>query len=553
MVPVELPVPATQSGAMDTTPTGLLFEVFRSAAAGSATVRFLPGEARVWTAREIDSLSRVSAAWLRRRIGAGNSVAAVLTSSVDCIALVVGALRAGVRLVSLPYPSRDGTAAGYLAQVERMCSLTEATALLVDPIYKPLTGPLSVPVYGFDECCRGIAGHNDDVPGTLVQFSSGSTRFPKGIELPLAAIEANVVAMMDIYRPGGREVVCSWLPLSHDMGLIGMLLTPLAALHPRWSSTGHLVLIDPLHFLKNPAVWLQTCSEYGVSFTAAPPSALDLAARALRTGRTLDLTSLRALVVGSEPVRADVLRRFARSAEVVGMSPKALCPGYGLGEATLGVSAVRCDEDWTAASVDREQLGDGRWVERGNGQEIVSCGRPLPGVEVRVGGGEEVGNLELKSPGLLRRYVGDDSVSMTPDGWFRTSDAGHVGADRQVYVVGRTDDVCFVGGRNIYLHDLDPVVEVHPLVRSGGGVAIAGATGSVVIVAECRRPSISTDQMLAACREIRAEVVRQCTVRASAVALTRPGTVPKTPSGKIRRNELAERYRVGDVAVLVSV
>jgi len=534
-------------------PTGLLFEALASPNAAHSAVRFIPGDGRCWTGRDFDEASREVAAWLRRRIGTGNSLAAVLASSFDSLAVVLGALRSGVRLVSLPYPARGATWAEYRSQITQMCSLTEAVALVVDHRYKPFTEAIGIPVYCFEECRKGVGDGGGDMPGGFVQFSSGSTSWPKGIELSLGAVESNLVAMMDIYRPGAYETACSWLPLSHDMGLFGMCGMALAASHPRWSTVGQLVLIDPLHFLADPRVWLQTCSEYRASFTAVPPSALGLVTRTLRPGRSLDLSALRALVVGSEPVRAELLRRFATAAERFGMNRRALCPAYGLGEATLGVTAVRAGEEWTVATVHAGELGQARWVEHDSGQEIVSCGRPLPGVEVRVRDGDSLGRLELRSPGLLSGYVGDGDLPMTPDGWFGTTDIGHIGGNGEVYVIGRADDVCFVAGRNVYLHDLDPVIEAHPLVRPGGGVAIAGPTGSVVVVAECRRPALGTEDLLAACREIRAEVVSRCSVRPSVVLLTRPGMVPRTPSGKIRRRQLSASYAADDVPILVSV
>jgi fatty-acyl-CoA synthase len=440
----------------------------------------------------------------------------------------------------------------YQGQIQRMCLAAEAHHLLVDREYLSAVSGVSLPVRGFHEHAMARCGSDEVTAGTFVQFSSGSTRDPQGVELTLSALEANVSSMLEFYRPRATEVACSWLPWSHDMGFVG-LFTTLCALSPPWSSAGHVISIKPERFLANPAIWLQACSELEVSFTMAPPFALDLVRRMPRHVRRMDLSSIRALVVGSEMVRPEVLRAFADVASEAGLSGRALCPAYGLAEATLGVSIAPHNEPWSSSVVDATELGRGRWTSTaGEGKEIVCCGPPLDGVEVRVAGGHSLGELEIRSPALLRRYVGPASESLTDDGWFHTSDVGHVSHTGDVYPLGRTDDVCVAAGRKVYLHDLDAVVETHPLARMGCGVAIADGAGNVVVVVECRRTKTTSSVLSRACKQMRSDIIHHCSVRASRVIITEPGALPKTPSGKIRRRRTLELYRDEQLPILAS-
>ncbi len=193
-----------------------------------------------------------------------------------------------------------------------------------------------------------------------MQFTSGSTGEPRGIELSLDALDANLTSMYHWLAPSDGAVVCSWLPLSHDMGLIGLALYAMCSVNPPWSVASDLVLMTPEAFLAHPASWMRACTDYRATTTTSPPFALRLAARSLRSG-SFDLSSLRSFVVGSEPVPADGLREFEAIARDSGLPPTVLCPGYGMAEAALAVAIDPTTRSWSSVHVDTEGLAAGEW------------------------------------------------------------------------------------------------------------------------------------------------------------------------------------------------
>jgi acyl-CoA synthetase (AMP-forming)/AMP-acid ligase II len=521
--------------------------------AASSKVTCLSDSPQPTTIPELSREARRAAAWLRDLSGTGGTVAALLTASVDCLAVVVAAFRSGVTLVSLPHPARGMGAEEYLSQLAQMCTLTGASHLLADPEYLSLLDRAPVPVHGFNEFGPTQSLLTDYEPGSFVQFTSGSTGTPRGIALSLDAIEANMASMFEWLQPPTDSVVCSWLPLSHDMGLIGYVLCGLCSVCPPWSRPTDIVLLKPEAILANPGLWLQACTDFRATSTAAPPFALRFASRALRSGTAhYDLSSLRSFVVGSEPISAEGLRAFTAEAGAHGLSPHAICPGYGLAEVSLAAAMVSPDVPWTSVRVDPEALADQEWneVDQG-GREVVSCGTALSSVELRVAGQHPVGELEVKSPSLLSHYVGDPASHVGPDGWLHTADLAHYAGD-QLYVVGRADDVFVIAGRNIDARALDSVAGSHPATRPGNAAVVRDGGGRYLVVAEPSSPGADTAALRQAALDIRGELVRQFAASPSAVLFIERGTLPKTPSGKVRRNHLEALAHNEKLQVLVS-
>jgi acyl-CoA synthetase (AMP-forming)/AMP-acid ligase II len=309
--------------------------------------------------------------------------------------------------------------------------------------------------------------------------------------------------------------------------------------------------MSPEAFLADPRIWMRACSEYRATSTTSPPFALRLAARTLRPS-SIDLSSLRSFVVGSEPVPAGVLREFGEMAYHRGLSPTALSPGYGLAEATLAVSIDPLNAAWTSRHVDTESLGAGLWREVSDGgSELVSCGPPVAGLEVRIAGGGELGELEVRGPSLLSHYVGTDRPALTSDGWFHTADLATV-CEGSVYVVGRTDDVFVVAGRNVDARALDAEAATHPACRPGNVACVADPGRRYVVVAEPRQAEVEPADLRSAAREIRRLLARRVGAGPSAVVFIERGSLPKTPSGKIRRNHLGARWADGTLPVIAS-
>jgi len=540
-----------------------LLDALESPAADRSRICFVSEGTPSISQSEIASASRQAASWIARLAGTEGACAAVLVASADCLSVIFGAWRAGVRLVSVPHPARGMALAEYAMQVGNMCRLAGATHLLLDPGVARLMPDCGIPVRHFGEYRRwpevGVRARGD---AGFVQFTSGSTGSPKGVELSVRTIENHLAAILQELEPIDGEVVTSWLPISHDLGLIGACLSAYGAMGPPFSVASHLNLIRPETFLRKPAVWLEECSRSRTTITAVPGFALRVAARTLRARPTrLDLSSLRVVVVGSEQVDGAVLREFADAAEPYGFDPRAFCPGYGLAENCLAVSLVGTTEEWQSRVVSTEDLASGDWLTVDGDQarpsrEIVGCGRAIHGTDVRIAGGRDVGEIEIRGDSMMRGYVGCEAGrgangSIGSSSWFRTADIGHI-ENGSVFVVGRADDVIVVAGRNLDPRDLESVAERHPMVRTGNCVALASEEGRYRIVAEPSDPDSGRAALSVASREIRSDLLLRVGLRPDQVAFVRRGSIPKTPSGKVRRKRTAEMVRTGELEILAT-
>ncbi len=551
-----------------------------AAALGDVRIRFLPDDPAWRSASELAREAHRAAGWWSGVAGEGEAVAMVLSSSFDCLAVAYGAWLAGQRLVSLPHPARGMPIEEYLAGIAAMCELASTRLLALDPAYCALLGEeepggaaLGVSVVPFDAYHGHVALYEARGRADFVQFTSGSVSSPKGVVLSLDALGAAIEATVSAMEPEGREAGVSWLPLSHDMGFIGVCLAALAATAPPYGARGTLSLIAPEAFLASPSIWLQTCSADKATFSAAPGFAFDLAARLLRHERSpLDLSSLRVLATGAEPIRVESLRRFAETAGAFGFDEAAFCPAYGLAEATLGVTGVRAAEHWRSLHVDRHALGSGEVVlvddpggssgpagapelarlsSQEGAYELVSCGRPFSNAEVRIAGGAPYGPIEVCSTSLMEGYLGEEPAPMIADGWLTTGDLGFVEGG-ELFVTGRADDVIVVAGRNLYPDDLELIAGDHPLVRQGDCAALPDGEGSYVLVTEPARAGINRSDLQAACAEVRAALAKRCGAGPSRVLFVSRGTLPKTPSGKPRRRHAAALFAAGSLAVEAS-
>jgi acyl-CoA synthetase (AMP-forming)/AMP-acid ligase II len=514
-----------------------IVDMLDDAATGHGTVQFVGEDPDPTPIGTLWDESERAARWIAAKVGTGGSVAAVLTNSRACVAALFGAWRAGCTVASLPLPSPGMAPHVYAEQITRFYNVAGAQALMLDPAHLPLLADAPPAKHTFDEALSGGARFSSGADGALVQFTSGSVGTPKGIYLTLDAVGAHVEAILAALQPGDGAGSCSWLPLSHDMGLIGQLLSPLAAGAPRF---GHhrLTLMKPEAFVSNPRSWLRTCAQTRSTITVAPNFALELAVRTSGRIGSLDLSSLESLIVGSESVHADTLGRFADAFEPLGFRPLAFCPAYGMAEATLAVTIVRPHEPWRSTV-----LADDASPETA-ARPIVSTGFPVEGCEVRVTAPDGVvGPIQFRSPSMLSRYIGAD-LRLTPDGFFATGDVGVM--DRgELFVVGRGDEVIVVAGRNLYPADIETAVK-HEAIRPGCVAAVAAPGGGLAIVVEPKASKASSADLELACRRIRALVAGQTGCAPSTVAFIPRGSLPKTPSGKVRRLAIRNTLATGD-------
>jgi fatty-acyl-CoA synthase len=385
----------------------------------------------------------------------------------------------------------------------------------------------------------------------LLQLTSGSTAEPKAVRITHGNLYANIQAMIEAARLDvDRDVMVSWLPLFHDMGMVGFLTVPMV--------TGlDLVTVTPVDFLSRPLLWAELISKYHGTVTAAPNFAYAVLARQLaRTEADLDLSSLRIALNGAEPVDPDAVASFTAAGARFGLRPEAVLCAYGMAETALGVAFAPVETGLAVDEIDADALEtQHRAVPAGGGavRRFPKLGPPLPGIEVRVVGeqGEVldaggVGVLQLRGSSVTPGYLTVDGPKATQDadGWFDTGDEGYV-TGGQVVVCGRRKDVIIMGGRNIYPTDIERAAAEADGVRAGNVVAVRLAAGegrhreSFAVAVESRKAGDAEAEQLIR-KDVTSRVVSAVGGRPAQVSVLPPGSLPKTPSGKLRRASTGE-------------
>ena len=388
----------------------------------------------------------------------------------------------------------------------------------------------------------------------LIQYTSGSTGQPKGVLLTHANLLANIRAIgadLDI-RPD--DVAVSWLPLYHDMGLIGAWLGMLYFGIP-------VTILSPLAFLSRPARWLWTMHAHRATLAVAPNFAFDLCVNKITDEEIegLDLGSLRVMLNGSEAVLPETLTRFAGRFGAAGFDPRAMRPVYGLAECSVGLTFTPRRDP---ARIDRvarrfQETGQAVLSTDPDALAFVSCGRPLPGHEIRIvdQAGDAVaerteGRVQFRGPSMMAGYYRNQAATQavtTDDGWIDSGDLGYL-ADEELFLTGRRKDVVIKGGRNIYPHEAEAVVAAIDGVRKGciavfGVADTALGTELLVVVAETRESEPAARDRLE--QRILEMVSDALGVPPDTVVLARPGAVLKTSSGKVRRAATRDAYLAG--------
>lgn len=474
--------------------------------------------------------------WLARR--PSRVAAAMLTNSAGCATVLVGGIVHGLHLVSLPPPWPGVDTGAYGRFVAACCRQAGAEVLLVDRAYLRLLPPLpGIAVASYEDVLAWRGGRpGERAPFVLTQFTSGSTTEPKGVVLDEGAIACNVQAILEWLRPGRGEGACSWLPLSHDMGLIGMFLAALAGGGPDWANGNEVVLLTPETFRRDPRCWLQACAAFRSAVTAVPNFALEMTLR--RRVDDVDLGALRTCIVGAEPIRPETLRRFEEAHRRSGFGRRVFTPAYGLAECTLAVAGVAPDERWSSTKPPAAR-GDGTGGRGSGEEEIVSCGRPLPGVEVRVAGPGPVGTLGVRAGSVARAYA-DGAPVAADGGWFSTGDLGWL-EDGELHVIGRRDDLLQVAGRNVHAVDVERVVGRVPGIRPSRVAAVQPGADTLVVMAEIDRPGGAAERQIGRMvDQVRREVARRLGVTPDLVILVPRGRLPVTASGKPRRGAVRQ-------------
>lgn len=506
-------------------------------------------EVQTWTFADLDRQARRMAAQLSEAGAQGQAVLLVLPSGLEYVAAFFACLYADAMAVPIlpPRPHRpDHRLSAVALDCGAQVALTEARLVArVQQALGPSARVLTLQDAPAEPTFAPLAAQPDTI--AFLQYTSGSTADPKGVRVSHAHLLANQRMMAEAFDTSGDFSVVGWLPLHHDMGLIGNVL------HPLYQGA-RCVLMAPETFLMRPIRWLQAIHHYRATTSGAPNFAYDLCVQRIapEAREGLDLSSWRVAYDGAEPVRQSTLQAFSEAFSPFGFSPSAFTPCYGLAEATLLVSAA---ELHAPPQVDAE----GR----------PSCGRPPTGTAVQivdpalcapVPEGQE-GEIWVRGPGVAGGYHNRPEVSRevfeaqlagaAPDAptFLRTGDLGYL-RDGNLYVTGRLKDLIIVAGQNYHPQDLERSAEsAHAAVIPGGVAAFSFARSDeegVVIVAELHRSA--ADQQAEAQAQIRESVLDGTGIALADVQLIRQGTLPRTTSGKVRRHACRDAYARGHLA-----
>ena len=434
--------------------------------------------------------------------------------------------------------------AGYLADAAREFPAIRLHAAM-EAIHALPEKPVDLRPLGADELC-------------YIQFSSGSTRHPHGVQITQRALMANLAGMVG---PAGLDVVegdraISWLPLYHDMGLIGFLMGPLA-------SQLSIDYLTPRDFARRPMQWLNLISRNRNTISYSPSFGYDLAVRrgAAQVPPDLDLRCWRHAGIGGDMVRADVLERFATTFQPFGFDATAFIPSYGMAEVCLAITFCPHDTSVRTDAVDRTALAETQRAvpaadpkDQSRARRFVICGSVLPGHRLEVRGPDgavladrEVGRIFVSGPSIMPGYFGEPEASreVLVDGWLDTGDLGYL-LNGEIVVTGRAKDLIIVNGRNVWPQDIEWAIEAKRVVKNGDAAAFSIDTGEGerVVVAVLARVSGEQGRSDLA-REV-AGAVREAIAVDCDVALVPPTLgLPTTSSGKLSRARTKANYLAG--------
>jgi acyl-CoA synthetase (AMP-forming)/AMP-acid ligase II len=508
----------------------------------------------------------------------GDRVALILPQSEDFVLCFFGAIRAGIIPVPIYPPLGLGQLQGYLDNTRHIVSKSGARTLVTTAQIKRLLGTVQaacpaleevVAVEGIRESLEALRPEKiamEDV--AFLQFTSGSTSRPKGVSVTHANLAANIRCIMELglHARAEEDVGVSWLPLYHDMGLIGFVLSPLMC---QVSS----VFLPPLLFLKRPASWLQAITRHKGTIAYGPNFAYALAVKRIREKdlEGVDLRSWRVAGCGAEPIRPETLEAFAAAFSKVGFRKEAFLPSYGMAEATLAIAFTPTGRGMRTLAVDGPTL----WSEgivKVVGEEdvdavrLVSCGTKFEGHDVAIfpvddlsGSGrlpdDQVGEIRIAGPSVMAGYWED--VERTREAFagpfLRTGDLGFL-HEGDVYICGRSKEVIIVNGRNYYPQDMEWEASKVAGVRKGNVIAFGARDPSgierdrerVVVAFEMQYNDEPTRaQPLAV--DVRKAVQEGLGLTVDDVVPVAPGALPKTSSGKLQRAKTRELYEAGEL------
>jgi len=518
--------------------------------ADATAFRFMARDGRVkrettWRELHRDG-SRIAGA-LRAGGFAGRRAAIICPEPADFVMALAGCLLAGVVAVPLPAIAtrRSAERIGAIVRTAAPAALIGSAATLAEPWIAAMLAGGAIAGLALDGLTAGDAGRAlsaapDQRAPALVQFTSGSTATPRGVVLSHANLAANCAAIAEAYELDAASVGFSWLPLHHDMGLVGHVLTTFFV-------GGSSAIMNPLHFLQSPLRWLQQAGEQRATITSAPNFAFALCVQAAEREAVsgLDLSSLSTAVCGGEPVSADTMTRFCEIFARFGFRRSAFAPSYGLAEATLLVASGRRP---AGPAVHRRTAAT---------PTAVSLGNAVRGCTIRVvdeKGGDcregEIGEIEVS--GLSVGMVIGESAG--GDGTVRTGDLGYV-AGGELHVTGRRKELIILRGQNVFPSDVEAAaLAADPSLKAGGVAAIGirqGGTEALMVLVEVDQKKARTADLAKLGRAVSQAVSSASGFTPKSVVPVAAGALPRTTSGKLQRTLIGEMLAAGTLRPLL--
>jgi fatty-acyl-CoA synthase len=548
---------------------GTLTEALDYAAGGETGANFYSGRGERYASvgyRELrEQAISLARKFLTLGLSRGDRVAMVAETQPDFLRVFFACQYAGLVPVALPATINLG---GHQSYVIQLRGLVESSAARVAVAAEGFLPFLAEAVEGLDLLKIGEPSEFDELPEgaaelpvigpddiSYLQYTSGSTRFPRGVIIEHRSVMSNlagIIAHGVEIRPGDR--CFSWLPFYHDMGLVGLVLVPVA-------SQLSVDYMDTRDFAMRPRQWLNLMSQTKATISFSPSFGYELCARRLREGEAAryDLSNWRVAGIGAEMIRWETLDRFAQALAPAGFNANAFLACYGMAECSLAISFAPLFQGYQTDRIDLDHLADhGEALavadddDSKRSRSFVNCGVPLPEYEIEIRAddgsvvGERVtGTIHVRGPSVMSGYFNSPAetrLALSEDGWLNTGDIGYM-FDGSLVITGRQKDLIIINGRNIWPQDLEYLAEHQPEARVGDALAFSvpgpESRETCVLVVQCRETNASRRIALIErlTRLVRVEMGIDCYVE-----LVPPHTLPRTSSGKLSRSKARQNF-----------